>query len=51
MASLTLDEVLASVFGSDDNSDYFGHLYSESEKEEDEGYLPAAIQPGDAGSD
>ena len=31
---LTLDEVLASVFDSDDDSDYFGHLDSESEEEE-----------------
>ena len=33
MTRLTLDEVLASVFDSDD----FGHLDSESEEEEDEG--------------
>ena len=37
MAWLTLDEVLASVFDSDDDSDDFGHLDSESEEEEDEG--------------
>ena len=37
MARLTLDEVLASVFDSDDDSDDFGHLNSESEEEEDEG--------------
>ena len=35
MARLTLDEVLASVFDSDDDSDDFGHLDSESEEEED----------------
>ena len=32
-----LDEVLASIFDSDDDSDDFGHLDSESEEEEDEG--------------
>ena len=32
----TLDEVLASVFDSDDSDD-FGHLDSESEEKEDEG--------------
>ena len=37
MTRLTLDEVLASVFDSDDDSDDFGHLDSESEEEEDEG--------------
>ena len=37
MTRLTLDEVLASVFDSDDDSDNFGHLDSESEEEEDEG--------------
>ena len=37
MARLTLDEVLASFFGSDDGTDNFGHLDSESEEEEDEG--------------
>ena len=37
MARLTLDEVLASVLDSDDDSDDFGHLHSESEDEEDEG--------------
>ena len=34
---LTPDKVLASVFDSDDNSDDFGHLDSESEEGEDEG--------------
>ena len=44
--------MLASVFDSDDDSDNFGNLDSESEEGEDEGvsYLPAAIQPGEAGS-
>ena len=37
MARLTLVEVLASVFDSDDDSDDFGYLDSESEEEEDEG--------------
>ena len=37
MARLTLDKVLAIVFDSDDDSDYFGHLDSESEEGEDEG--------------
>ena len=37
MARLTLDEVLASIVDSDDDSDDFGHLDSESEEEEDEG--------------
>ena len=37
MARLTLNEVLASVFDSDDDSDDFGHLDSGSEEEEDEG--------------
>ena len=32
-----LDEVLASIFDIDDDSDYFSHLDSESEEEEDEG--------------
>ena len=32
MARLTLDEVLASVFDSDDDSDDFGHPDSESEE-------------------
>ena len=36
MARLTLDEVLASVLDSDDDSDDFGHLDSESKEEEDE---------------
>ena len=37
MARLSLDKVLASVLDSDDDSDDFGHLDSESEEEEDEG--------------
>lgn len=37
MARLTLDEVLTSIFDSDDDSDDFGHLDSENEDEEDEG--------------
>ena len=37
MARLTLDEVLASVLDSDDDSDDFGHLDSESKEEEAEG--------------
>ena len=37
MTRLTLGEVLASVFDSDDDSNDFGHLDSESEEEEDEG--------------
>ena len=32
-----LDEVLASVFDSDDDNDDFDHLDNESEEEEDEG--------------
>ena len=35
MARLSLDEVLASVLDSDDDSDNFGLLDSESEEEED----------------
>ena len=35
MARLTLDGVLASFFDSDNNSDYFNYLDSESEEEED----------------
>ena len=35
MAKLILDKVLASVFDSDDDSDDFGHLYTESKEEED----------------
>ena len=53
MATLTLNEVLASVFDSDDDSHNFSYLDSESEEKEDEGvylYLPAAVQPGEAGS-
>ena len=46
MARLTVDEVLASVLDSDDNSDNFGHLDSENEEEEDEG----VYWPGEAGS-
>ena len=37
MARLTLDGVLASFFDSDNDSDYFNYLDSESEEEEDEG--------------
>ena len=37
MARLTLDEVLESIFDSDDDSDDVGHLDSESKEEEDEG--------------
>ena len=37
MARLTLDKVLASVFDSDDDSNDFGHLDSESKEENDEG--------------
>ena len=37
MARLTLVEVLASVFDSGDDSDYFRYLDSESEEEEDKG--------------
>ena len=37
MARLTLDEVLACILDSDDDSDDFSHLDSESEEEEDEG--------------
>ena len=40
MARLTLEEVLASILDSDDDSDDFGHLDSESKEEEDEG-VPA----------
>ena len=52
MARLTLDEVLASVFDNDNDSDDFGNLDSESEEGQDEGvsYLPAAVRPGEAGS-
>ena len=51
---LWLDEVLASVFSSDDDSG-FGHLDSESEEEEDEGvsaclYLLAVVRAGEPGS-
>ena len=46
--------MLASVFDSDDDSDDFRHLDSESKEEEDEGsvclYLPAEIRPAEAGS-
>ena len=35
MARLHLDEVLASIFDSDDDSDDFDHLDSESKEEED----------------
>ena len=37
MARLTLDEVLESIFDSDDDSDDVGHLDSESKEEVDEG--------------
>ena len=53
MARLTLNEVLASVFDSDDDSDNFSHLDSESEKEDGVSayvYWPAAVWPGEAGS-
>ena len=42
MARLTLYKVLASVFDSDDDSDDFGYLDSESEEEEDEGSVLAS---------
>ena len=50
MARLTLDKVLASALDSDDDSDDFGHLDSESEEEMKECLPILTIQPGDAGS-
>ena len=38
MARLTLNEVLARIFNSDDDSDNFGHLDSESKEEEVSAY-------------
>ena len=44
MARLTIDEVLASIFDSDVDSDNIGHLDTESEEEEDEGVSAYSCQ-------